>query len=68
MREAGDPITSVQIAKALLEKHGEMGEDEYNCAAKHINNALHRLRKKNLAELCGVIPGKGKGTNLWRLI
>ena len=67
MREAVEPITSVQIAKALLEKHGEMGEEEYNCAAKHVNNALHRLRKKELAELCGVIPGKGKGTNLWKL-
>ena len=67
MREAEKPITSVQIAQALLEKHGEMGEEEYNCAAKHVNNALHRLRKKNLADLCGVIPGKGKGTNLWRL-
>lgn len=67
MREAGEPITSVQIAKALLEKHGEMGEEEYNCAAKHVNNALHRLRKKELVELCGNVPGKGKGMNLWRL-
>lgn len=67
MREAAEPITSVQIAETLLAKHGEMDEKEYNCAAKHVNNALHRLRKKNLVELCGVIPGKGKGTNLWKL-
>lgn len=67
MREAGEPITSIQIAQALLMKHGE-AEGDYNCAAKHVNNALHRLRKKNLAELCGVIPGKGKGTNQWRLV
>lgn len=68
MREAGDPITSIQIAKTLLAKHGESVEQDYNCTAKHVNNALHRLRKKNLAEMCGVIPGKGAGTNLWKLV
>lgn len=66
MRQAEEPITSIQIAQALLVKHGG-DEQDYNCAAKHVNNALHRLRKKNLVELCGNIPGKGKGMNLWKL-
>lgn len=68
MREAGKPVTSIEIAHALLAKHGNQTEDEYNCAAKHVNNALHRLQKKELVELCGNIPGKGRGMNLWKLV
>ncbi len=68
MREAGAPITSIQIAQSLLVKHAGSDEQDYNCAAKHVNNALHRLQKKNLVELCGNIPGKGRGMNLWKLV
>ena len=68
MREAGEPITSIQIVQALLVKNVGSDEQDYNCAAKHVNNALHRLRKKNMVELCGNVPGKGKGMNLWKLV
>ena len=61
MREAGDPITSSQIAQTLLAKIGDgsVGQD-YNCAAKHVNNALHRLRKNGLVE---VAPAPGDAFN-----
>jgi hypothetical protein len=68
MREADAPITSTQIAKTLLDKRGGMDEADYNCAAKHINNALQRLKRKGMAEICGNIPGKGHGTHIWKLV
>jgi len=69
MREAGEPMTSSQIAETLLAKRGESsGEADYNCAGKHVNNALHRLEKKSLVRISGNLPGKGKGQHLWALV
>lgn len=69
MREAGEPVTSSQIANALLAKLGdESAGMDYNCAGKHVNNALHRLEKKGLVAVSGNLPGKGKGQHLWALV
>jgi hypothetical protein len=69
MREAGEPVTSSQIAQTLLAKLGDGSEgQDYNCAAKHVNNALHRLRENGLVEICGNLPGKGRGQHLWKLV
>lgn len=69
MRAAGEPVTSSQIARTLLAKLGNASEgQDYNCAAKHVNNALHRLRKNSVVEICGNLPGKGKGQHLWRIV
>lgn len=69
MRAAAEPVTSSQIAQTLLAKLGDTsGTQDYNCAAKHVNNALHRLRDNGLVEVCGNLPGKGKGQHLWRIV
>lgn len=69
MRAADEPVTSSQIARTLLAKLANESEgQDYNCAAKHVNNALHRLRKNGVVEICGNLPGKGKGQHLWQIV
>lgn len=68
MREVAEPVTSAYIAQTLLVKLGGDAEQDYNCAAKHVNNALHRLRAKGQVETCGNLPGRVKGLHLWKIV
>ena len=68
LRESEQPMATNEIAYKIAEMRGLPTDKDYDRVVKPIHSALQRMRREELIEPVGRLPGAGGGPMLWQLI